>query len=149
MSELVMTHDFAAPPARVYDAFIDNELTRSSYLAAGSSSCEVERDVRPGGKWRIAAPRGGMDFVALGEYLETDRPHRLVHTFAMPQFSPNVDTITIVFAEAPGGCRVTYTHAGPDIASELAALAPGEKSGSEQGWRMMFAAIDAHVRAAP
>ena len=70
--------------------------------------------------------------------LEIDRPRRLVFTFAMPQFSPNCDTITIEIVPDGTGCIMTFTQAGIDISSELRELGAGHKGGTEQGWTVMF-----------
>ncbi|MBI1188434.1 MAG: hypothetical protein GC206_14070 [Alphaproteobacteria bacterium] len=65
-------------------------------------------------------------------------------TFAMPQFSPNTDRISIDFApDEGGGCALAFTHEGPDIAAELAQRAPGDAGQTERGWRQMLDVVAA------
>ncbi len=87
--------------------------------------------------------RGGIDFVGRGEYLEIDRPRRLVFTFAMLQFSPNSDRTTIEIAPSSAGCILTLTQQGVDIADELRHQPPGVAGGTERGWSEMFNALAA------
>jgi uncharacterized protein YndB with AHSA1/START domain len=136
---LRITRRLDASPERVFDAWANPAWLFAS--ADGEATTEV--DARPGGKWTITSRRDGMDFTATGEYLEVDRPRRLVYTFGMPQFSPNSDTITIEIAPEGAGCVVTFTQEGVDIAEELRQLPPGEKGGTEAGWSQGFDALAA------
>ncbi|MFL5803259.1 MAG: SRPBCC domain-containing protein [Roseiflexaceae bacterium] len=72
-----------------------NPETARKWLFASPSdeAYTAQLDARVGGKWTITAGRAGTDYTADGEYLEIDRPRRLVFTFAMLQFSPNSDRI--------------------------------------------------------
>jgi uncharacterized protein YndB with AHSA1/START domain len=79
-------------------------------------------------------PRAGTDYTGVGEYLEIDRPHRLVFTFAMPQFAPDIDRITVEIAPDGGGCVLTLTQEG---------LPPDYKAATEAGWGKMFDALAA------
>lgn len=79
-----------------------------------------------------------MDYTGGGEYLEIDRPRRLVLTFAMLQFSPNSDLITVEIVPRGAGCVLTFTQEGIDISEELRQLPPGVEGGTEHGWRLMF-----------
>jgi len=88
-------------------------------------------------------PAQGHRLPGGGEYLEIDRPRRLVFTFSMPQFSPNSDRITVEIAPDGDGCLLTFTQEGADIAEELRQLPPGAKVGSEQGWAEMFGRLAA------
>lgn len=136
---LRMTRRFEAPPEKVYDAWIDPAFTRLwLFTSPDSEANDTAIDARVGGKWRMTDRRDGVDYTAEGEYLELDRPRRIVFTFAMPQFSPNSDTITAEFAPEGTGCVMTFTQSGVDIADELAALPDGEVGGSEFGWNLMF-----------
>lgn len=136
---LRMTRRFDASPERVFDAWIDPGLTRQwLFTDASNEASTVEIDPRGGGVWTITARREGVDYTASGEYLEIDRPHRLVFTFAMLQFSPNSDTITVEIAPDAAGSILTFTQAGVDIADELRQVPAGEMGGSEQGWGQMF-----------
>ncbi len=136
---LRMTRRFDAAPERMFDAWVDPELTRQwLFTAASDEASSVDIDAHAGGAWTITARREGVDYTASGEYLEFERPHRLVFTFAMLQFSPNSDTITVEIAPDGAGSVMTFTQAGVDIADELRQVPTGEQGGSEQGWGQMF-----------
>ena len=132
---------FDASPERVWCALLDPEITRQTFIDAGMKDCEVVRDVRVGGTWRIAARQGEMEMTTQGEYLKVDRARRVSFTFAMPQFSPNQDWITAVLTPDGAGCHMSYVQNGPDIAAELAQAPPGEKGGSQFGWEHMLDAM--------
>lgn len=130
---------FAASPERVFDAWVNANIA-ATWLFTGptSESHTTEIDARVGGAWQITDRREGVADTALGEYLEVDRPRRLVFTFAMPQFTPNRDTITVELEPDGNGCVMTFTQEGIDIAAELRDLPTGERGDSESGWGPMF-----------
>ncbi|HKP78637.1 MAG TPA: SRPBCC family protein [Phenylobacterium sp.] len=69
-----------------------------------------------------------------GEYLEIDRPRRLVFTFAVPAFDPTATTLALSFAAADGGCRLTLRHTE---------VLPGWVEPTRQGWEMILASLEA------
>ena len=141
---LRMVHRLPASPERVFDALVNPEAMRKWMFAGEDTKYEV--DLRVGGTWSITNRRDGVEYVASGTYLEVDPPRRLVYTFAMLQFSPNSDTITIELTPAAGECIMTFTQAGLDIADELRQVPVGEKGGSETGWEQGFEALTAALR---
>jgi uncharacterized protein YndB with AHSA1/START domain len=146
-SFLRMTRRLDASPERVFDALVNPDIVGKWMYPLPDTT--IEMDARVGGKWKITNRRDGTDYTALGEYLEVDPPRRLVYTFAMPQFSPNSDTIAIEIEPDGDDSTMTFTHSGVDIAAELSRLPPGEKSGSEQGWEQGFEALAAMFRNNP
>ena len=141
---LRMTRRFDASPERVFGAWLDPATARKWLFASPVDELyTAELDARVGGKWSITVRRAGMDYTASGEYLEIDRPRRLVFTFAMLQFSPNSDRITVEIAPAGSGCMLTLTQADIDIADELRQLPPGVEGGTEKGWNDMLEALAA------
>ena len=136
---LRMTRRFDASPERVFDAWINPQTARKWLFASPADEAyTAEIDARVGGKWMITARRGGADYTADGEYLEIDRPRRRVFTFAMLQFSPNSDRITVEIVPSGAGCILTLIQEGIDIADELRQLPPGVEGGTEKGWSLMF-----------
>src|SRR5262245_17147222 len=101
---LRMTRRFEALPERVFDAWLKPKLARKWFFASQADELfTTQIDARDGGRWAITARRDGADYTASGEYLEIERPHRLVFTIAMLQFSPNSDRITIETASSGAG----------------------------------------------
>lgn len=137
---LRIVRKFDVAPEVVFDAFTEPGSMRIWW----TDDTTFDIDLRVGGRWEIVREEGGETYTMTGEYLEIERPHRLKYTIAMPQFSPNSDTIAIdITPDGEGSCEVTFIQSGPDIAEELKALSPGEVSESEKGWQQGFDLMEA------
>lgn len=132
---LQIVRKFEVPPEKVFDAFTEPEAMRVWWTEQTS----FDIDLRVGGSWKIIRKEGGEVYTALGEYLEVKKPHRLVYSYAMPQFSSNVDTIFIDIASTGTSSSVlTFKQKGEDINTELQDLPAEGLSMSEVGWRKGF-----------
>ena len=74
-----ISRQVSAAPERIFDAWLSAENARI-FLFAGRSRGAVssESDPRVGGRFRIVRHSGGEHVEYSGEYLEIDRPYRLV-----------------------------------------------------------------------
>lgn len=141
MTDLRVVHTYAAPPEAVFDAFLNPAIARRFLFATPTGEMiRAEVDARVGGKFTFVdrrpdmGPNGG-DVLHTGEYLEIDRPTRLVFTFGVPQFRAEFSTVALDFAPAPGGgCVLTLTQS--DVAPEWA-------DRSRHGWGMILGALEA------
>jgi uncharacterized protein YndB with AHSA1/START domain len=116
MNVVRVTHHFNASPERVFDAWLDPKTARKWLFATPAGQMvRVEIDARVGGHFIIVDQRNGVDVEHTGEYLEIDRPRRLVFTFGVPKYSPLFNEVTIEIQAAESGCDLTLTQTGvPD-----------------------------------
>ena len=130
LQALRMVRRFDASPERVFDAWTDPNVA-AGWLFTGpeSESHSTEIDLKVGGRWEIVDRRGGVDYRAIGEYLEIERPRRLKFTFGMPQFSEAFTTVTVEIEPDGAGARMTLIQEG----LQAEAIGP-----LEQGWAAMF-----------
>lgn len=133
---LTVTRRFDASPERVFDAWLDPETARKWLFSdEGSEIVRAEIDARVGGGFSFVrrSPEGDLEHV--GEYLEIDRPRRLVFTFAVPALSPEYDRVTVEIVRLDKGCELTLTNEmSPEVHSEW-----GEQT--REGWTKMLAAL--------
>jgi uncharacterized protein YndB with AHSA1/START domain len=140
---LRIVRKFKVAPEVVFDTFTKPDSMRVWW----TDQTTFDIDLRVGGRWTIIREEGDETYTMTGEYLEVQRPHRLRYTIAMPQFSPNSDTITITIEDRDAtGCIVIFEQAGPDIAQELQEVQAGKISASEEGWQQGFDLMEAHWR---
>jgi uncharacterized protein YndB with AHSA1/START domain len=111
---------FGVPPEKVFDALTNPDDMRIWW----GEDTAFDIDLRVGRRWTITRRQDGTEYVATGQYLAVERPRRLSYTYAMTQFSPNTDTITVEIAPDGGGCVVTFVQSGEDIASDFGRFRP-------------------------
>jgi len=123
-----VTRRFDASPERVFDAWLDPaRAARFLFATPNGQMVRAEIDARVGGKYLFVDRRDGVDAEHFGEYLEIDRPRRLVFSFAVPNY-PTTRVIVEITAQG-SGCELTLTHEGvlPEFASR-----------TEAGWGMIL-----------
>jgi uncharacterized protein YndB with AHSA1/START domain len=115
-----VTRHFEASPERVFDAWLDPQKAGQWLFATPSGQMvRVEIDARAGGSFIFVDRRDGEDVEHIGEYIEMDRPRRLVFTFKVPKFSQQSTRVSIDIVPEGTGCHLTLTHEDvlPDYAS--------------------------------
>jgi len=127
------TSAFAAPPEPVFGALASEEITRWWVRPGVFDTREWTGELRVGGAWRGAGTFRGQPYALDGEYLEIDRPSRLVHTWHTVGSNAPVSTVTYRLEPIEGGTRLTLTH-GPFGS-------PDAIEGNAIGWRTSFAAL--------
>jgi uncharacterized protein YndB with AHSA1/START domain len=135
MAEFTVSHTFAAAPERVFDAWLDPQIARRFLFATPTGEMiRAEVDARVGGRFTFVDRRPDMgEVLHTGEYLEIDRPRRLVFTFGVPQFDPGMTRVELDFAAKGDGCEVTLTQR--DVPAEWA-------DRSKEGWGMILGALE-------
>lgn len=126
---------------RVYDAWLDpRRAARWLFSTPTGRMVRVEIDARVGGGFVFVDRRNGEDVEHKGEYLELDRPKRLVFKFVVPRYSPIYTRVAIDIVPAGGGCDLTLVHDGvlPEYAEQ-----------TQSGWTAILEGLAANLAPAP
>ena len=125
----------AAPPERVFDAWLDPAgVGRWLFATPDGKMEEVEIDPRVGGRFLIAERRGDELAEHFGEYLEIDRPRRLVFTM-LPEADGNPTRVTVTIRSDGRGSHLTLVH---EIDPKWAAY----EERTREGWANILAGLD-------
>ena len=135
---IVATVEIEAPPERVFRALASEEIVHWWGDDGVYRTTEWTGDVRPGGRWRAGGVGAdGKGFGVEGEYLETDPPHKLVHTWKADWDPGSVTTVTYRLEAIEGGTRVTLHHHGFTSRESCA--------GHTDGWAMVLGWLKGHA----
>jgi uncharacterized protein YndB with AHSA1/START domain len=139
-ADIVITREFSAPADLVYDAMTTPEHVRQWWGAGYGTMTVCEIDLRVGGHWHFAQTTpDGQEVSFSGEYLELDRPHRMVHTEKfdnMPDSEPATIVTTLTEEDGVTTLRAVCTYDSPQTVE----LVVG--SGMESGLQSSYDAID-------
>lgn len=131
-----VSRSFDVPAERVFGALLDPQKAGKFMFATPEGEMvRAEIDPRIGGKYVFIDRRKGEDAVHRGEYLEIDRPHRLVFTLWVEGHSRAADRVTIEIAPHAAGSRATLTHEMPPEAGEF-------KKRTEEGWSKILQGLE-------
>lgn len=123
-------YDF--PAERVFDAWLDPEKARKFLFATSTGQMvRAEIDPRVGGTFNFTDRRDGVDAEHIGQYLEIDRPRRLVFTFHTQRGSTDLSRVTVEIVPLASGCELTLTH-------EIDPKWADYKERTQAGWTMIL-----------
>ncbi|HET7886437.1 MAG TPA: SRPBCC family protein [Bradyrhizobium sp.] len=111
-----------APCEKVWDALIDPEMNKEYW----GRQCNLS-DWKVGSRWLHANYDDRSEVMVQGHVLESDRPHRLVLSWARPEQADNPDKVsrvTFTVEEQFGACKLTVIHGDLD-AEMLKAISGG------------------------
>ena len=102
-----------ASPERVFDAWLDSAALTKFMRPGPTMKCDVVNDPRVGGKFLITMMDDNSVHPHTGEYLEIDRPRKLVFTWYSKSTRMASSTVTIELEPVAGGrTELTLTHVG-------------------------------------
>jgi uncharacterized protein YndB with AHSA1/START domain len=117
---LRLTRRFAAPRARVFDAWTTPEALKRWWCPAGWRPERIDVDLRTGGAYYFGMRQSDNDAVVSieGRFLEVQRPERLVYTWRWyGAFEGMPETrVTVEFLPIEAGTEVVVVHENfPDV----------------------------------
>ena len=130
---LTVTRTIAAPPERVFDAWLDPEmLMKFMQPGPGMTTPSASADPREGGRFDLIMKRDDDEMPHGGVYKVIDRPRQIVFSWESP-FAVEGSTVTLDFRAEGGGTHVTLTHV----------RFPNEESrgNHENGWTAILARL--------
>jgi uncharacterized protein YndB with AHSA1/START domain len=116
MAELTITRSFDASREAVFDAWTDPAKFAVWFGTDGVDvpAETLSMDVRPGGSWRaIMKLPDDTSINWAGEYLEVERPTRLVMTITDNPADDARGVITVDLAELAGATRMVMSQESP------------------------------------
>jgi uncharacterized protein YndB with AHSA1/START domain len=138
-SKVSVVHRFDASAERLFDAWLDPKTAGEWLFAtANGQMVRVEIDARVGGRFIFVDHRNGEDVEHTGEYLELDRPKRLVFRFAVPKYLSVYTRVAIDIVPVGAGCELTLVHEG---------VLPEYEAQTQSGWKTILDSLAAALGA--
>jgi len=123
------------PAGRVFDAWLDPAtLGRWLFATKSGEVVRVEVDPRVGGSFIVVDRRNGEDVAHTGEYVEIDRPRRLVFDFRVEKYADRPSRVSVDIEPKDDGGELTLTH---HFGAEMAEF----KERTQAGWGMVLDAL--------
>jgi uncharacterized protein YndB with AHSA1/START domain len=111
--EAVVTREFNAPAALVFEAVTKAELIKRWYGGPNGSIDSCESDPRVGGAWRFAFTVDGRQMAKYGVYNEMDPPRRFVRTERYEGWDAYEAQLTVELVERNGKTTLTQSFLFP------------------------------------
>jgi uncharacterized protein YndB with AHSA1/START domain len=141
--EIVLTREFDAPRALVFEALSKPEHLRHWWGQASSTLVHCELDFRPGGQWRfVERDQDGQEWGFRGEVRELVPPERIVQTFEWEGLPGHISVETMQLEDLGARTRLSVTSVFASVADRDGML----QSGMQQGAGESYDRLEAYLR---
>jgi uncharacterized protein YndB with AHSA1/START domain len=107
---LIVSRRFAAPQARVFDAWLDPAMVGKFLFVTDTGVMErVEVNPCVGGRLLVVERRGDVSAEHWGRYIEIGRPYRIAFEFA-DTYMADSTRVTVTFEPDGDGCMLVLRH---------------------------------------
>ena len=109
----VVLHRFNASAGRIFDAWLDPHVLGRWMFGPNVRDERIVRlhlDPRVGGSFSFVVERQGAEIEHVGQYLEIDRPRRLVFTWATRDNLPHPSRVIVELQPEGTGCQLKLIH---------------------------------------
>jgi uncharacterized protein YndB with AHSA1/START domain len=134
----IAVQTFSVPAERAYDAILDTEMiSRFMFgpLLREEEILHIKNDPKVGGEFSYKVRRGETEIDHVGVFIELDRPHRIVFTWAIAGQGDNApSTVAIDITPTAEGCTVRLVH---EMAAEWADFVDR----SRDAWKKMLGVL--------
>jgi len=127
-----------AAPEEVFDAWTQVESLRRWLCPGDTRVTAAELDLRVGGRFRIVMSDERGDYENVGEYLEIERPTRLVFSWRSPGTENRATRVTVMLRPSGEGTEIEIVHE----------RLPGEEAARRhrKGWSSVAEKLEAALR---
>ena len=117
-----------AAPEHIFDAWLDAEAAHAFLFAQrNGQTISPAIDARVGGGFRIVRRLGADQIEYSGQYLEIDRPHRLVFSLFVERYAQRDDCVIVELAPVAAQSLLVLTH-------EFSLPGAAHRSRLQRGW---------------
>ncbi len=138
---VLATVEIEATPERVFQAISSEEVCQWWVRPGVFYTREWHADLRVGGRWSASGVARGNPYTLEGEFLEIDRPRKLVQTWrtvGAPGPAGATTTVSYVLEPTDKGMRITLRHWGFQ--------ARPATEGNGLGWETSFRTLEEVLR---
>lgn len=107
---LTITRQLPASPEDVFDAWTTPEIVSKWLCPFDTKVVRADLDVRVGGKYHLDMQGEEKLHKHEGEYVEIDRPNRLVFTWISAGTRQETTQVTLTFEKSGDGTALTLVH---------------------------------------
>lgn len=107
---LTVRREIAAPPAELFDAWLDAEKMSQWMRPMDTERSKVKLDARVGGEFEVIMYTPNGEVPHTGTYQEITRPRRLVFTWNSPYAGSHGSLVTVDFKPKGRGTEIILTH---------------------------------------
>jgi uncharacterized protein YndB with AHSA1/START domain len=126
---LILEHTFLASENTLFDAWLTPPVTELWQFQSRENPINFFADIREGGAFHTEEKKNSSAVSHRGEYVEIERPHKLVFTLEVPSHFKGKSEIIITIKEGPGGANLSFIQKNVD---------PSKNVGP---WQAMFEAL--------
>ena len=107
---LTVRREIAAPPAELFDAWLDAEKMSQWMRPMDTERSKVKLDARVGGEFEVIMYTPNGEVPHTGTYQEITRPRRFVFTWNSPYAGSHGSLVTVDFKPKGRGTEIVLTH---------------------------------------
>jgi len=131
-SRLILSRFFSVEPRAVFDAWTKPELMKSwLFKSPDNEILSITTVLKVGGRFSILELNENEKIDHFGEYLEIEKPNKLVFTLEVPRHFSGVSKVSIEIRDKQNGCELIFSQSGIDT------------SKTKESWEIMFEMLKA------